>query len=120
MAQLVKILPAMWETWVRFPGWEDPLEKGKAPHFQYSGLENSMDCIGHEVTKSQTRLSHFQFHSLGWGGGLKSGDGYLSYKTVIRIAYDEDKMPVHSKYLVYVNSSSSHVTDDGHTCTGSY
>ena len=32
MAQLVKNLPAMWETWVRFLGWEDPLEKGKAAH----------------------------------------------------------------------------------------
>ena len=25
-----KNLPAMWETWVRSLGWEDPLEKGKA------------------------------------------------------------------------------------------
>ena len=32
MAQLVKNLPAMWETWVPSLGWEDPLEKGKAPH----------------------------------------------------------------------------------------
>ena len=32
MAQLVKNPPAMWETWVRFLGWEDPLEKGKASH----------------------------------------------------------------------------------------
>ena len=24
--------PAMWETWVRSLGWEDPLEKGKATH----------------------------------------------------------------------------------------
>ena len=31
-AQLVKNLPAMWETWVKLLGWEDPLEKGKAPH----------------------------------------------------------------------------------------
>ena len=30
MAQLVKNLPAMWETWVRSLGWEDSLEKGKA------------------------------------------------------------------------------------------
>jgi len=30
--QLVKNLPAMWETWVRALGWEDPLEKGKATH----------------------------------------------------------------------------------------
>ena len=32
VAQLVKNLPAMQETWVRFLGWEDPLEKGKATH----------------------------------------------------------------------------------------
>ena len=32
VAQLVKNLPAMWGTWVRALGWEDPLEKGKATH----------------------------------------------------------------------------------------
>ena len=32
VAQLVKNLPAMWETWVQSLGWEDPLEKGKAIH----------------------------------------------------------------------------------------
>ena len=41
VAQLVKNLPAMWETWVQSQGWEDPLEKGKATH----SMENSMDCI---------------------------------------------------------------------------
>ena len=30
MAQLVKNLPEMWETWVRSLGWEETLEKGKA------------------------------------------------------------------------------------------
>jgi len=30
VAQLVKNLPAMWETWVRSLGWENPLEKGTA------------------------------------------------------------------------------------------
>ena len=30
VAQPVKNLPAMWETWVRSLGWEDPLEKGMA------------------------------------------------------------------------------------------
>ena len=29
---LVKNLPAMWKTWLRSLGWEDPLEKGKATH----------------------------------------------------------------------------------------
>ena len=32
VAQLVKNLPTVWETWVRSLGWEDPLEKGKATH----------------------------------------------------------------------------------------
>ena len=32
MAQLVKNLPAMKETWVLSQGWEDPLEKGTAAH----------------------------------------------------------------------------------------
>ena len=32
VAQLVKNPSAMWETWVRSLGWEDPLEKGKATH----------------------------------------------------------------------------------------
>ena len=31
MAQLVKNLPAMWETWVRSLDWDDPLEKGRLP-----------------------------------------------------------------------------------------
>ena len=32
LAQMVKNLPAMRETWVRFLGWEDPLEEGMATH----------------------------------------------------------------------------------------
>ena len=32
MAQMVKNSPTMWETRVRSPGWEDPLEKGMATH----------------------------------------------------------------------------------------
>ena len=33
VAQLVKNLPAMWETWIRPLGQEDPLEQGTATHF---------------------------------------------------------------------------------------
>ena len=32
VAQLVKNLHAMWVSWVRFLGWKDALEKGKATH----------------------------------------------------------------------------------------
>ena len=63
VAQPVKNLSAMWETWVPSLGWEDPLVKGKAA---FSGMlawrKNSMDCIVHGVAKSQTQLSNFHFH----------------------------------------------------------
>ena len=37
VAQPVKNLPAMRETWVRSLGWEDPLEKEKATHSSILG-----------------------------------------------------------------------------------
>ena len=51
------------------PGLGKSLGEGQGYPLQYSGLENSMDCIcivcG--VAKGQTRLSDFHFH-LGGGG----------------------------------------------------
>ena len=32
VVQMVKNLPAVWETWVQSLGWEDPLEEGMAAH----------------------------------------------------------------------------------------
>ena len=52
MAQWVKNLPAMWETWVQFLGWEDPLEKGTAMHS--SILAWRIPRTVHGVVKSQT------------------------------------------------------------------
>ena len=40
VTQIVKNLPAMWETWVRSLGWEDPLEEGVATYCSILGLEN--------------------------------------------------------------------------------
>ena len=39
-----------------------PGERKGCP-LQYSGLENSMDCIVHGIAKSRTRLSNFHFHN---------------------------------------------------------
>ena len=44
------------------PGLGRSPGEGKGYPLQYSGLENSMDCIGHGVAKSQTRLSDFHYH----------------------------------------------------------
>ena len=43
-------------------GTTDWFQIGKGYPLQYSGLENSMDCIVRAVTKSRTRLSEFNFH----------------------------------------------------------
>ena len=61
VAQLVKNLPTMQETWVRSLCWEDPLEKGKATHS--SILAWRIPWTIHGVAKSQTRLSNFHFTS---------------------------------------------------------
>ena len=43
MAQLVKNLPAMQETWVLSLSWEDPQKKWMASHFSILAWSNSMD-----------------------------------------------------------------------------
>ena len=68
MAQRLKQLPAMRETWVRSLGWEDSPGEGNGNPLQYSCLENPMDrgawwATVHGVTKSRTRLNDFT-HSL--------------------------------------------------------
>ena len=44
------------------PGLGSSPGEGTGYPLQYSGMENSMDCIVHGVAKSQTRLSDFHFH----------------------------------------------------------
>ena len=46
------------------PGLGRSPGEGKGNPLQYSGLENSMDCIVGGVAKSRTRLSDFHFHLL--------------------------------------------------------
>ena len=63
VAQMVKDLPAMWETWVQSPGWEDPLEKGMVTHSSILAWRILMDrearwATAHGVAKSQAQLSY--------------------------------------------------------------
>ena len=63
VAQTVKNLSAMWETWVQSLGWEDPLEEGMATHSSILAWRMSMDrgawqAAGHGVAKNQTYLSY--------------------------------------------------------------
>ena len=66
MAQIVKNLPAKWETWVRFLGREDSPGERKGYPLWYSCLGNPMDrgawwVTVNGVTKSWTPLSDFHF-----------------------------------------------------------
>ena len=59
VAQMVKNLPALQETWVRSPGWEDSLEEGMANHSSFLAWRIPMDRGAwwgtvHGVAKSQT------------------------------------------------------------------
>ena len=47
---------------VLFPGLGRSPVEGIGYLLQYSGLENSVDCIVHGVAKSWARLSNFHFH----------------------------------------------------------
>ena len=51
VVQMVKNLPAMWETWVQSLGWEDPLEEGMAIHSSILAWRIPMDreawCAAH-------------------------------------------------------------------------
>ena len=65
VAQTVKRLPTMRETWVQFLGREDPLEKEMAPHSStlawkspWTKEPGRLRSMG---SQSQTRLSDFTF-----------------------------------------------------------
>ena len=57
MAQTVKRLPAMLETWVQSLGWGEPLEKGMAIHSIMD--RGAWRATVHRVAKSWTQLSDF-------------------------------------------------------------
>ena len=59
VVQMVKHLPAIWETRVRSLGWEDPLEKEMAP-LQYSCLGNPMDGGAWPATVQRVTISQMQ------------------------------------------------------------
>ena len=65
VAQLVKNLPAMWETWVQTLGWEDPLEKETATHSSILAWRIPWTYSLWDGKESDTteQLSLFHFHT---------------------------------------------------------
>ena len=64
MVQLVKNLPAMWETWVQTLGWEDPLEKGKATHSSIltRRIPRTIQSLGCKESDTSNFHSKLLFH----------------------------------------------------------
>ena len=62
VAQMLKNLLGMVGGPGLIPGLGRSTGEGKGYPLQYSGLENSIDCVVQGVTKSRTRLSNFHFH----------------------------------------------------------
>ena len=63
MAQMVKNPPAMQETWVRYLGWEDPLEDGMATYSSIVSWRIPLDrgawrAAAHWVAKSGKLMSY--------------------------------------------------------------
>ena len=70
VAQRLKHLPAMWETWVRSLGWEDPLEKEMAAYssilawrIPWREQPGRLQSTGYKESDITKRL-HFHFQSL--------------------------------------------------------
>ena len=63
------------------PGLGRSLGEGKGYPLQYSGLENSKDCLVHVVAKSWTRLSDFRFllKQIDWFSYIKETCLYIQY-----------------------------------------
>ena len=93
VAQTVKNLPAMQETWVWSLDWEDPLEKGThGDPLQFSGLENSMDrraswATVHGVTKSQTQLTDFPYR------GKETSQGIMNKLPHLHLVWADGSLP---------------------------
>ena len=63
VVQMVKNPPTMWDTWIWFLGWEDPLEEGMVTHSSSPSWRIPMDreawwATVHEVAESCTQLSN--------------------------------------------------------------
>ena len=78
VAQMIKNLPAMQETWVRSLGWEDLLEKGMATHSSILGESHGQgSLVGYSpwFAMSRTRLSDSAQHTAPGGGGWGEAQG---------------------------------------------
>ena len=76
IAQMVKYLPAMRETWVRSLGWEDSLEKEMATHsstlawkIPWTEETCKLQFMGSQRVGNDSNFTSTMYQGLCWGGG---------------------------------------------------
>ena len=122
MAQLVKNLPAMWETWGRSLGWEDPLEKGTATHPVFWPDQR----VGHDwatftfiwaslvaqLLKNQPTMRETRVQSLDLEDPLEKGVAIQSSILVWRIPWTEEPGGLQSMgcRVVHDRATNTHTT----------
>ena len=107
VAQLVKNPPAMWETWVRSLGWEDPLGKGKATHSSILAWRipwrPQFNCWIGKIPWRRVRLPSPVF--LDFPGGSNGKESAAVWETWVQFLSWEDPleegMATHSSILAW-------------------
>ena len=111
MAQTVKRLPTMQETWVRFLGWEDPLEKEIATHSStLPGKSHEQRSLvgyspqGHKESDMTERLHSLTLNSLRPRGlnspGHNTGMGRLSLLQRIFLTQKSNRGLLHCRQIL--------------------
>ena len=72
VVQVVKNLPAMWETWIQSLGWEDPWRKAWQPTPVFSGFPVV------QLVKNPLAMRKTWIWPLGWEDSLEKGKGILA------------------------------------------
>ena len=96
VAQLVKNPPAMQETWVQFPGWEDPLKKGKTQRSDFH-FTSWLKITSVQFSSVQS-LSHVQLFATPWIAALQASLSITNSWSSLRLKSIESVMP--SSHLI--------------------
>ena len=108
VAQMVKNLPAMWETWVQPLGWEDPLEKGTASGSILAWRIPWTEETGGVQSRGSQRVRHDwatkqQWHS--WFGLVLVSSSF--YNNISEVSYKVQNLSLTDLEAAYLSSAWS-------------
>ena len=92
VAQRLKHLPAMRESWVQSLGWKDPLDEGNGNPLQYSCLENPMErnLVGYTPWGSKESDTTERLHLLSAECGLNKT---VSFSLIQKKSIEDKEAP---------------------------